>query len=144
MTETQNPRVPPSEEVERLKQQEREQLITSLVNIRELNPEVYEDGLEWLQALSAVSNGSFSEEVGIVDLRLGELRKKYPKPSEYFDSDFQQASPEVRICSLFMDYTVLPMLGRLYDLDGSKIFSQSYQLKMLPKHSVSVPEGGGN
>ena len=142
MTET--PRTLSAEEIGRLNQLEKKQLVTTLINIRELNPDIYADGLDWVEISVAIIEGSFTEEVGIADLRLRELQGRYPKPSKDPDSEFQNVGIDAKTSSLLMHDTVLPMLGRLYDLDGAKFFSQAYQLKILPKHSVGVLEGGGN
>lgn len=144
MSETLNSRTLLPEEIERLRQLEKVQLKTTLINIRELNSDIYCDGLEWVEISVAIAEGSYSEELGIADLRLCQLQSRYPKPSKDHDSEFQNVGIDAKTSSLLMHDTVLPMLGRLYDLDGAKFFSQAYQLKMLPKHSVGVLEGGEN
>jgi len=122
----------PEEEIERLKGEERKQLFTSLINIRELDPKIYQDGLNWLIISVQVEDESFDEGFEVAYIRFKQLQDKYPKHSSNFNSEFQRAQDLVKRQSFFMHDVILPQLRRLYELDGSQVFTESYQNQMLP------------
>ena len=107
MTEI-NPWNQTPEDVKRLLELEKKRLLKSLNNIREFDPEIYDDGLRWLLLEITRGDPLVKPSVSFQDLEqiADRLSLKYPHP---------------KTSDLFHD-TVLPQIKRLVEIDGEKVF----------------------